>query len=714
MESTIVFTKIVKRNGQTVDFDARKITQAILKAGQATGEFGEDIALNLTLRVVNVAQQMVRDRAPSVEEIQDIVEEVLLTSPYKKTAKAYIIYRDQHARMREIASHFNVDLIDQYLTRSDWQVNENSNMSYSLQGLNYYISSEISKIYWNNKIYPKEIKQAHNGGDFHIHDLGLLSVYCVGWDLHDLLASGFKGASGKMESRPAKHLRAALGQIVNFFYTLQGEAAGAQAFSNFDTLLAPFIRFDNLEYKEVKQALQEFVFNVNVPTRVGFQTPFTNVTLDLTVPSHYADQGVIIGGVPQKETYKEFQKEMDMFNRAFMEVMVEGDAKGRVFTFPIPTYNITNDFDWDNPNLKLLWEMTAKYGIPYFANFINSDMDPEDARSMCCRLRIDNRELKKRGGGLFGASPLTGSIGVVTINLPRLGYVSASEEEFLAKLEEKMLLAKESLEIKRKVLEKFSDQNLYPYMKFYLRNIKERFGQYWKNHFSTIGLVGMNEACLNLFGETIASPQGRAFASRVLDFMREKLVQYQEETGNNYNLEATPAEGVSYRLAKLDKQKYPDIICANEFEYRAGKEPFYTNSTHLPVNYSQDIFEVLDIQDELQIRYTGGTVLHGFVGEKIENIEGLKSLIKMICTRYRLPYFTITPTFSVCPEDGYVSGEHAHCPKCGEECEIYSRVVGYLRPVQQWNKGKKREFANRRTYKVCTPSSKDEVLVQKK
>ncbi len=701
MQETAVFTKIIKRNGSSEEFTPQKITSAIMKAGRASGEFDESVAQTLTIRALNIAQQFVTKRDPSVEEIQDIVEEVLLTSPYKKTAKMYIIYRDQHARLREVASRFNVDLVDQYLTRADWQVNENSNMSYSLQGLNHYISSEISKVYWNNKIYPPEVKEAHNSGDFHIHDLGLLSVYCVGWDLHDLLVNGFKGATGKMESRPAKHFRSALGQIVNFFYTLQGEAAGAQAFSNFDTLLSPFIHYDKLDYKEVKQALQEFVFNVNVPTRVGFQTPFTNVTMDLTVPSYFADQGVVIGGNIQNRTYKEFQKEMDVFNKAFMEVMLEGDAKGRVFTFPIPTYNITREFDWDDPNIALLWEMTAKYGIPYFANFINSEMNPEDARSMCCRLRIDNRELKSRGGGLFGASPLTGSIGVVTINMPRLGYLAHTEEEFLTLLEDKMKIARESLEIKRKILESFSDETLYPYMKFYLRNIRERFGQYWKNHFSTIGLVGMNEACLNLLGESIASPKGREFSGRVLDSMREKLVQFQEETGNNYNLEATPAEGVSYRLAKMDKEAYPDIICANEFEYRTGKEPFYTNSTHVPVDFSQDIFEVLDIQDELQTRYTGGTVLHGFVGEKINQIEGLKSLVRTICTRYRLPYFTITPTFSVCPSDGYIAGEHATCPHCGDNCEVYSRVVGYLRPVQQWNKGKKREFENRKTYKLA-------------
>ncbi len=698
MKATEVLTRIIKRNGKEEDFDPRKIIRAIQRAGEATGEFSEAMAKKLALRVLNLAQQLFTDRYPTVEEIQDIVEEVLLSSPYKRTAKAYIIYRDQHAKIREISSRSNVNLVDQYLCKLDWKVNENSNMAFSLQGLNQYVSSEISKVYWLNKIYPPKIKEAHQKGDFHIHDLGLISVYCVGWDLMDLLISGFKGASGKMESRPARHLRSALGQVVNFFYTLQGEASGAQAFSNFDTLLAPFIYYDNLSYEEVKQALQEFVFNINVPTRVGFQTPFTNITMDVVVPDYFADQGVVIGGEIQDKTYKEFQREMDMFNKAFLEVMGEGDAKGRVFTFPIPTYNITHDFDWDNPALEKLWEVTAKYGIPYFSNFINSDMSPEDARSMCCRLRIDNRELRKRGGGLFGASPLTGSIGVVTINMPRIGYLADSEQDFFQKLEEKIQLAKESLEIKRKVLEKFSEDNLYPYMKFFLRDIKKRTDQYWSNHFSTIGLIGMNEACLNLFGEDISSQKGQEFAAKVLDYIRDRLVEIQEETGHIYNLEATPAEGASYRLAKIDKQVYPDIICANEMDFRKGAEPFYTNSTHLPVNFSDDIFEVLDIQDPLQARYTGGTVFHGFVGEKIENPAGLKSLIRIICERYRLPYFTITPTFSVCPNCGYIAGEHKFCDRCESQCEVYSRVVGYLRPVQQWNNGKQEEFHKRKTY----------------
>lgn len=578
----------------------------------------------------------------------------------------------------------NINLVESYLKKLDWKVNENSNMAYSIQGLNNYIASEISKQYWLNRVYSEDIKNAHLRGDIHIHDLNIISVYCVGWDLKDLLTEGFTGVKGKIESAPAKHFRTALGQIVNFMYTMQGEAAGAQAFSNFDTLLAPFISYDNLDYKQVKQAIQEFVFNMNVPTRVGFQTPFTNITMDLTVPSYYAEQPVIIGGELQERTYKEFQKEMDILNKAFFEVMMEGDNSGRVFTFPIPTYNITKDFDWDNKNIEGLWEMAAKYGIPYFSNFINSDMSPEDARSMCCRLRIDNRELEYRGGGLFGSNPLTGSVGVVTINLPKIAEFAKTKGEFFEMLSDRMELAKESLEVKRKLLEEMTDKNLYPYTKFYLRDIKARFGVYWKNHFSTIGLIGMNEACLNFLGSDIGSFRGKQFALEVMDYMRAKIVEFQKETGNNYNLEATPGEGTSYRLAKLDNEKYP----------------YYTNSTQLPVNYTDDIFEVLDHQDDLQTKYTGGTVVHIYAGERIQNIETMKNLVKKVCTNYHLPYFTFSPTFSTCPNHGYLAGEHFTCPECGADCEVYSRVVGYIRPVQQWNKGKQKEFADRKEFKI--------------
>ncbi|MDD5173368.1 MAG: ribonucleoside triphosphate reductase [Candidatus Omnitrophica bacterium] len=695
-----MFKKIVKRDGSEEEFDSRKIVNAISKAGIAAGEFGIDTAEKLADKVLNITLQFIVNGYPSVEMIQDIVEEVLITSPYKRTARAFILYKTEHASIREVTSKFNVNLVDQYINNMDWQVRENSNMGFSLQGLNNYLSSEVSKIYWLNKIYTGNIKEAHLSGDFHIHDLGILSAYCVGWDLQDLLLTGFRGVRGKSEAKPAKHLRTALGQIVNFFYTLQGEAAGAQAFSNFDTLLAPFIYYDNLDYKAVKQALQEFLFNVNVPTRVGFQTPFTNITLDLTVPSYFNDQGVIIGGEAQSRTYKEFKKEMDIFNRAFLEVMLEGDAKGRVFTFPIPTYNISKDFDWDNPNLSLLWDVTAKYGIPYFANFVNSDMNPEDARSMCCRLRIDNRELRRRGGGLFGSSPLTGSIGVVTINMPRLGYLSKSEDEFFTRLDKLMRMAKASLRIKRKVLEQLTANDLYPYVKFYLRNVHQRFGEYWKNHFSTIGLTGMNESCLNFLREDIGSDHGREFALKVMDFMRNKLVEFQKETGDNYNLEATPAEGTSYRLARLDKERYPNIIDANKLKTACKKPHFYTNSTQLPVDYTDDIFKMLDLQDDLQAKYTGGTVQHLFIGERISDIGALKSLIKKICVKFHLPYFSITPTFSVCPSCGYMAGEVHICPACKSTCEVYSRIVGYLRPVVQWNDGKQAEFSMRKTAKI--------------
>jgi ribonucleoside-triphosphate reductase len=691
-----------KRDGREEAFDATKIVAAIAAAGKATGEFDHDAARRLTARVITVMAHLYSDAAPTVEQVQDAVEDVLLASDYKRSAKAYIIYREQHARMREIVSAADIDLVEEYLERKDWKVSENSNMAYSLQGLNNYISSEVSKVYWLNKIYPREVREAHIRGDMHIHDLNLLSVYCVGWDLRDLLLSGFSGAPAKAESKPARHFRTALGQVVNFFYTLQGEAAGAQAFSSFDTLLAPYISYDGLEQHEVKQALQEFVFNLNVPTRVGFQTPFTNLTLDLKVSPIYANEPVIIGGELKDRTYGEFQREMDMLNRALFEVLTEGDAKGRVFTFPIPTVNIGRDFDWDTPNLDPLWEATARYGIPYFSNFVNSDLSPEDARSMCCRLRLDLRTLERRGGGLFGANPLTGSIGVVTINMPRLGYLSQTEEEFFGRLAVVMDLAKSSLEIKRKALERFSDANLYPYTKFFLRQVKERFGKYWHNHFSTIGLVGVNEACLNLLGVDLGTEPGRAFAIRVLDFMRERLQQFQEQTGQIFNLEATPAEGAGYRLAKIDSEKLPGIISGNAEGH--GK-PFYNNSTQLPVDYSDDVFEVFDLQDDIQTRYTGGTVLHVFSGEGQVDPSSVKQFVRTVCDTYRLPYFTFTPTFSVCPEHGYLTGKHETCPTCGIECEVYSRVVGYLRPVSQWNEGKAEEFKRRSSFDICCDGS---------
>jgi len=1078
---------IRKRDGRLVPFNPEKITEAVFKATKAVGKPDRKRAGKITRQVVAALSVLYKeDRVPTVENVQDLVERMLIEDGYADVAKAYILYREQHAKLRETKTLLSdaVLIVDRYLGHQDWRVRENSNMSYSLQGLNNHIFSLITSNYWLSKLYPQNIRDAHIFGDIHIHDIGVLSVYCCGWDLKDLLIRGFGGASGKVESSPPKHFRSALGQIVNFFYTLQGEAAGAQAFSfdaqtpitikrngeiesitlemlfedykhhlrelnnsevifgeniyrrylieeadkrkyldkrmptepvlfqfdkievlteggfvplkaisrhsvqtdddkllaietedgnilkvsrshpmvladktikradelkigeeilssdlnpsltekielqsdfayligflisegcwghqtkeyslisqkkntkerekiesilrklripyfedgkfnvvfsttsmgrfirnhlrlqggshrknlplfvfslkkenigdlisglidgdgdidrekicrihstsytllmqlkqilgvlgikstvrltfdkhskenhkdayiirfridaehlslfkqsiklqnikpkvkespkfsskvvkivdakndngyiydittenehflinnivvhnsNFDTLLSPFIRYDGLSYKETKQCIQEFVFNMNIPTRVGFQTPFTNITMDVTPPRNLSKEYVIIGGKPQDTTYSEFKKEILMINKAFCEVMGEGDAKGRIFTFPIPTYNITSDFNWDDENLKPLWEITAKYGIPYFSNFINSDMDPEDARSMCCRLRLDNRELRKRGGGLFGSNPLTGSIGVVTINLPRIAYKSEGDEgNFFERLGCLMEIAKESLEIKRKVIERFTDEELYPYARYYLTTVKERFGAYWKNHFSTIGLIGMNEACLNLIGSDIASPQGKALAIKTLRFMRERILKFQKETDNLYNIEATPAEGAAYRLAMLDKEQYEGIITAGT------KKPYYTNSTHLPVGYTDDIFTALLHQDELQALYTGGTVFHGFLGEKIDNPEMCKRLVKRIAERFSIPYYTLTPTFSICPIHGYIRGEHFTCPRssgngiCNTKCEVYSRVVGYYRPIQQWNDGKQEEFYDRREYKI--------------
>ncbi|RKY10693.1 MAG: ribonucleoside triphosphate reductase [Planctomycetota bacterium] len=694
-------THIDKRDGSRVVFDPAKIEEAILKAGTATSQFDRSIAKTLTTDVLCSAQAIFTDQVPAVEQIQDLVEKTLMASPFKDAAKAYILYRQQHATNREIVHNARVDLTDSYLSQSNWQIRENSNMGFSCQGLNNYTAGENCKTYWLNKVYTPDICRLHTEGVLHIHDLSSLSVYCVGWDLYDLLISGFQGAPGKVQSAPAKHLSAVLGQIVNFFYTLQGEAAGAQAFSNFDTLVAPFIRYDDLSYRQVKQAIQEFVFNLNVPTRVGFQSPFTNLTLDIKPPSFLANQPIIIGGRMQDKTYGQFQCEMDMLNQAFGEVMAEGDAVGRPFTFPIPTYNITADFDWDNPHLEPLWKAVAKYGIPYFGNFVNSEQSPEDVRSMCCRLRLDKQQLKSRGGGLFAADPLTGSVGVVTVNMPRIGFEAKNENEFFEKLDSVLGVSKTSLETKRKVLEGFTNKGLYPYSKFYLRGIKEKTGCYWHNHFSTIGLVGMNEACLNLLGRDIGSSEGAAFAGRVLDHILERLHAFQQETGNLYNLEATPAEGACCRLAKLDQKHCPGILCANyDAVVTKGVSPFYTNSTQLPVSYTDDVFHALDLQDNLQVKYTGGTVFHVLLGEAAPDIDSLKAFIRQVCRIYRLPYFTITPTYSICPEHGYINGEHPVCPECGDPTEVYSRVVGYLRPVNQWNEGKQAEFDLRHPFTV--------------
>jgi len=669
------FTKVIKRDGKIVKFDSDKISKAIAKAGEATGEYGEVIAEKLARKVVeHLHKQYDADHLPSVENIQNVVEHVLMDSVFEETAKAYIVYRKQHEELRKIRLMDTETLMDDYIGEETWYVRENANMSYSLQGLRNFISDKITEKYWLNKLYPSEIKEAHENADFHIHDLGFLAVYCCGWDLKDLLVRGFGGVPGKIQSRPAKHLKALLNQIVNFMYTVQGESAGAVAFSNFDTLIAPFVRFDKLDYKQVKQAMQEFVYGMNIPTRVGFQTPFTNITMDLNPTGELAEENVIIGGLPQKDKYKDFQAEMDMVNKAFAEVMLEGDANGRIFSFPIPTYNITKDFNWENEKLDSVWEMTAKYGIPYFSNFVNSDMSPDDARSMCCRLRLDNRELKKRGGGLFGSNPLTGSIGVVTINMARLGYVTNSEKEYFERLDHLMDLAKESLEIKRKVIERFMDQGLYPFARFYLSDVKKRFGRYWANHFSTIGLLGMNESITNFFEnkEDITTKKGHAFAIKAMNHMRDRMSSYQEETGNMYNLEATPGEGTTTRFAKRDKEQYSDILVANEEAYQSfGANPYYTNSTQLPVNHTDDIFEALDLQDGLQTMYTGGTVLHIFAGERLDDIKSVKNIVKKIAERYHLPYFTLSPTFSVCPKHGYLKGEHKYCPICDQE-------IGYM------------------------------------
>ncbi len=666
---------IIKRNGKIVEFDKEKIVEAIWKAAKSVG--GDDRARaeilgDLVVREIN---KIFIDRTPNVEEVQDIVEKTLIEEGHAKTAKSYILYRKSHQELRHIKAIFDtIEAVEDYINEKDWAVKENSNMGYSLQGLNNYITEKIIKNYWLGRIYPQKIRKAHERAQIHIHDLGTLGPYCVGWDLKDLLMVGFKGVTGKVQSKPAKHLRTALGQIVNFFYTLQGESAGAQAFSNFDTLLAPFVRYDKMNYEQVKQCFQEFCFNMAVPTRVGFQTPFTNITMDLKVPDYMKDEPVIIGEEYKSETYGNFQEEMDLINKAFAEVMFEGDASGRMFTFPIPTYNITKDFDWENPLYDSIWEMTAKYGIPYFSNFVNSKMKPEDARSMCCRLRLDQKELRKRGGGLFGSNPLTGSIGVVTINLPRIGYTSLNEDEFFKKLDELMEIAKESLEIKRKVLERFTKDGLYPYSRFYLRQVHSRFKQYWKNHFSTIGILGMNEALINFLGKDIVSKEGREFSLKVLDFIREKLEDYQKETGNLYNLEATPAESTTYRFAREDKKRFGKIITANENRISEGAKPYYTNSTHLPVYYTDDLFEALQMQDPLQTRYTGGTVFHCFIGEKITK-ESVKILVKKISDNFSLPYFTLTPTFSICPNHGYLEGEHEYCPKCELIPDIIKKEV---------------------------------------
>ncbi len=664
--------KVRKRDGRLVSFDQERITTSIFKAAESVGGDDRKRAKQVSNEVVKrLIKKYPNDEEITTEEIFDEVKEALKDMGHGKTAIALELFVDLRNKVKNIKSLIDAEeLVRGYIGEEDWRVKENSNMAYSWQGLNNHISSSVQANYWLYSTYPKYISNAHINADLHIHDLGMLATYCCGWDLKDLLLKGFTGVPGKISSAPPKHFGAALGQCVNFLYTLQHEAAGAQAFSSFDTLLAPFIAYDKLSYKEVKQKMQEFLFNMNVPTRVGCQTPFTNITMDLIPSGMLAKENVIIGGKPQKEKYADFQEEMDMLNKAFCEVMMEGDAQGRLFSYPIPTYNLTKNFDWNSPKYKPLWEMTAKYGIPYFSNFINSDMSPDDARSMCCRLRLDNRELRKRGGGLFGANPLTGSIGVVTINMPRMGYLAKDKKDFYKRLDSLMDTAKESLTIKRGLIEKYMDRGLYPYSKFYLKDVKERFGEYFKNHFNTIGILGLNEAMVNYFGDKndITSKKGRKFGLEIMDHMRERLMNYQLETNQLFNLEATPGESTTYRFAKADKKKYGDkIIAASDLGKRMGTAPYYTNSSQLPVGFTDDVFEALDFQDDFQCKYTGGTVLHVFLGEKMPSADSVSIFVKKVAQNYKLPYFSITPTFSVCPKHGYLTGEHQYCPKCDAE-----------------------------------------------
>ncbi|MBT3985715.1 ribonucleoside triphosphate reductase [archaeon] len=650
-------SQVKKRNGTVVLFNKDKVINAIFRAATAVGGKDKDTARELADEIVKKVDETFNDEIPSVENIQDIIEDVLIDNRHSQTAKAYIRYRQRRKEVRDAKrTILDVDkTMQEYLGRLDWRVNENSNVGFSLGGLILYVSGKITANYWLNNIYPPEVKEAHNKGDFHVHDLSMFCGYCAGWSLKQLLFEGFGGVAGQLKTVPPRHFDTVIGQMVNFLGTMQNEWAGAQALSSVDTYLAPYVRRDNMSYTQVKQQMQRLLFNIATPSRWGTQTPFINFTFDWVVPEDMKDQGVLIGNETLNSTYSDYQKEMDMINRAFLECMVEGDAAGRIFTFPIPTYNITKDFDWDSENTKLLFDVTAKYGIPYFQNFINSSLKPSDVRSMCCRLQLEVSQLRKKTGGLFGSGELTGSIGVVTINIPRLAYLSKTKEELLDRLGRLMDIAKNSLEIKRKVVTKYMDSGLLPYSKRYLGNLD--------NHFSTIGLVGMNDALLNFIGKDIATDEGRTLSLEILDFMREKLQKYQKDSNNIYNLEATPAEGTSYRLARIDKQLYPDIISSGQ------KEPYYTNSTQLPVNYTDDIFEALDLQDELQGKYTGGTVFHAFIGEKISDGEACKELVKKVAYNYRLPYFTISPTFSVCPTHGYLAGEHFYCPKCDAEIE---------------------------------------------
>jgi ribonucleoside-triphosphate reductase len=691
-----MFKNIVKRDGRIVAFEPVKITAAIQKAFDATGEPGD--AARVTARVLDRLLETEMS-VPTVEQVQDLAEESLMELGHYRTAKAYILYRDQRRQVREMKTLVSQSLIDQYLEEADWRVKENANAGYSLQGLNNYLVGALAAEYWLEWIYPPEVRDAHRNGELHAHDLNLTAPYCCGWDLQLLLREGFNGVPGYTEAAPPKHFRSVLGQLYNFIYTLQGETAGANAVSNFDTLLAPFVRADGLKYDQVKQAIQEFIFNLNVPTRVGFQTPFSNITLDIAVPEFLAKEPAVVGGKEAPFTYGDLQKETEMISRAFCEVMLEGDAKSRGFTFPVPTYNATRKF-FENPASQEVFRLAARYGSPYFANFVNSEMKPDDVRSLCCRLRLDNRELLRRGGGLFGANPTTGSTGVCTLNLPRLAYLAKDEKDFFARLARLTGIAVTALEVKRKALERFAELGLYPFTARYLAGVKKRFGRLFANHFSTIGVVGGNEMCLNLLGVGIAHPEGRAFALRVLEFLREFCRSAQERTGNLYNLEATPAEGCSYRLARIDKAKFPEIVVANEENWKKGAEPYYTNSTQLPVDATDDPWEYLEHQDALQCAFTGGTVAHIWLGEENPDPDACAEFVRKAFENFRLPYLSLTPTYSVCSAHGYVAGKHENCPTCKSECEVYSRVVGYYRPVQRWNAGKQAEFRDRKVFRI--------------
>jgi len=693
MDNPFKIRKIRKRDSRVVEFAPEKIVNAIHNAAKSVAvkegkEVDKKIAEDLTNKVVTILEYKFTDKEiPTVEEVQDIVEKVLIKSGHAKTAKTYILYRQQHAKLRETKDML-VDVgktITSYIHQEDWRVKENSNEDYSFSGLLLYSAGKVISNYALNEIYTPEIKEAHIKGYFHIHDLSNAVIgYCAGWSLKKLLEKGFGGIPNKVDCKPAKHLNTVIHQMVNYIGCLQMEFAGAQAFSSVDTLLAPFVKLDNLIFKEVKQCIQQLVFSLNIPSRWGSQYPFSNLTFDWKVPEDLKNEKAIVGGKKQNFTYEDCQKEMDMINKAFLEVMLEGDAKGRIFTFPIPTYNLTKDFKWDSENSKLLFEVTAKYGLPYFQNYIGSKLDPKSIRAMCCRLNLDQNQLVKRPGGMWGPGDATGSIGVVTMNMNRIGYEAKTKKEFLEKLNYYMTLAKDSLETKRVMVERNLKNGLMPFTKVYLGT--------FKNHFSTIGLCGMNECCLNFLGKNLSTKEGTEFAIETLKFMRDRLVEFQQESGSLYNLEATPAESTSYRLARLDKKMHPDIITAGE------KEPYLTNSSQLPVDKTDDMIEAIEHQNNLQPLYTGGTIFHTFLGEKISSGESCKKLVKKIAENTRLPYFSITPTFSVCPEHGYISGEISKCPQCNSETEVYSRIVGYFRPIRQWNNGKKEEFRDRLEY----------------